>query len=191
MLKKSIINTLLSLTADEKGQLRSVFENNSTPAPQNAEGKEVIDEKKDEKLVAGKDGKEVGEQKIDGKKETDTKDGEKGTELKEDTVKTKNPENKVEPKKVDGTEEVVGGQGQVQQAEVPGNGIRIDDLVTKSELMERLSAMEAKFDAVVKENKDLKDKYEEHDFGNIQKQGVMAKDKSMNGTFEEYAKQFE
>lgn len=191
MLKKSIINTLLSLTADEKGQLRSVFENNSTPAPQNAEGKEVIDEKKDEKLVAGKDGKEVGEQKIDGKKETDTKDGEKGTELKEDTVKTKNPENKVEPKKVDGTEEVVEGQGQVQQAEVPGNGIRIDDLVTKSELMERLSAMEAKFDAVVKENKDLKDKYEEHDFGNIQKQGVMAKDKSMNGTFEEYAKQFE
>lgn len=191
MLKKSIINTLLSLTADEKGQLRSVFENNSTPAPQNAEGKEVIDEKKDEKLVAGKDGKEVGEQKIDGKKETDTKDGEKKTELKEDTVKTKNPENKVEPKKVDGTEEVVGGQGQVQQAEVPGNGIRIDDLVTKSELMERLSAMEAKFDAVVKENKDLKDKYEEHDFGNIQKQGVMAKDKSMNGTFEEYAKQFE
>lgn len=191
MLKKSIINTLLSLTADEKGQLRSVFENNSTPAPQNAEGKEVIDEKKDEKLVAGKDGKEVGEQKIDGKKETDTKDGEKKTELKEDTVKTKNPENKVEPKKVDGTEEVVEGQGQVQQAEVPGNGIRIDDLVTKSELMERLSAMEAKFDAVVKENKDLKDKYEEHDFGNIQKQGVMAKDKSMNGTFEEYAKQFE
>lgn len=191
MLKKSIINTLLSLTADEKGQLRSVFENNSTPAPQNAEGKEVIDEKKDEKLVAGKDGKEVEEQKIDGKKETDTKDGEKGTELKEDTVKTKNPENKVEPKKVDGTEEVVEGQGQVQQAEVPGNGIRIDDLVTKSELMERLSAMEAKFDAVVKENKDLKDKYEEHDFGNIQKQGVMAKDKSMNGTFEEYAKQFE
>ena len=46
---------------------------------------------------------------------------------------------------------------EVQEVEPVGNGVRVEDLVTKDELMERLSAFEAKFDALVKENTDLKD----------------------------------
>ena len=71
-------------------------------------------------------------------------------------------------------------------------------------LAQRLSALEAKFDAVVKENNDLKeklsskseeldgmkDKYENKDFGNFQRQGVMTKDKSANSSFDEYSKAF-
>ena len=67
-----------------------------------------------------------------------------------------------------------------------------------------MAAFEAKLDAVVKENGDLKnelskksdeltgmkDKYENKDFGNFQKQGVMAKDKSANSSFDEYSKAF-
>jgi hypothetical protein len=93
---------------------------------------------------------------------------------------------------------------EVQEVEPVGNGVRIEDLVTKDELMERLSAFEAKFDALVKENTDLKDqlaksqeetnglkdKYENKDFGNISRQGVIEKDKSANETFDNYAKQF-
>lgn len=93
---------------------------------------------------------------------------------------------------------------QVAETEPQGNGIDINDLVTKDMLAQRLSALEAKFDAVVKENSDLKeklsskseeldgmkDKYENKDFGNFQRQGVMAKDKSANSSFDEYSKAF-
>ena len=64
-------------------------------------------------------------------------------------------------------------------------------------LADRLAALEAKFDAVIKENGDLKnelsnmkDKYENKDFGNNQKQGVMAKNIDANETFDAYARQF-
>lgn len=93
---------------------------------------------------------------------------------------------------------------QVQETQPSGNGIRVEDLVTKDMLAERLSALEAKFDAVVKENEDLKnalseksdelngmkDKYENKNFGNFQKQGIQEKDKYANSTFDEYSKQF-
>ena len=93
---------------------------------------------------------------------------------------------------------------EVQEVEPVGNGVRVEDLVTKDELMERLSAFEAKFDALVKENTDLKDqlaksqeetnglkdKYENKDFGNISRQGVIEKDKYANESFDNYAKQF-
>lgn len=92
----------------------------------------------------------------------------------------------------------------VEETEPQGNGININDLVTKDMLTERLSALEAKFDAVVKENTDLKDKlsksqektnglrdkYENKDFGNFNKQGVSTKNKDANETFESYSKQF-
>lgn len=93
---------------------------------------------------------------------------------------------------------------QVNDTEPQGNGIRVEDLVTKEILAERLAAFEAKFDAVVKENQDLKeklsekndelngmkDKYETKDFGNFQKQGMQVKDKHANSSFDEYSKQF-
>lgn len=93
---------------------------------------------------------------------------------------------------------------QVEDTPPQGNGVRVEDLVTKEMLAERLAALEAKFDAVVKENNDLKeklsskseeldgmkDKYENKDFGNFQRQGVMTKDKSANSSFDEYSKAF-
>lgn len=92
----------------------------------------------------------------------------------------------------------------VEETEPQGNGVNINDLVTKDMLTERLSALEAKFDAVVKENIDLKDKlsksqeetdglrdkYENKDFGNFNRQGVSTKNKDANETFESYSKQF-
>ena len=67
-----------------------------------------------------------------------------------------------------------------------------------------LDGFSAKLDAVLKENKDLKEKlaeketengnlkekYENHDFGNTAKKGVQAKDTKSIDTFEEYSKQF-
>lgn len=145
-----------------------------------------------------------------------TKTTEKTTEVPE--VEQKKQEEKVEEQPVveekPVEEEVVEEQTtkeepkpenpEVQEVEPVGNGVRIEDLVTKDELMERLSAFEAKFDALVKENTDLKDqlaksqeetnglkdKYENKDFGNISRQGVIEKDKSANETFDNYAKQF-
>lgn len=144
-------------------------------------------------------------EKVDETKANDV-DKEKSTETvetKEDKVEetekvedAKNPDEETE--KENPTDPVV------ETTEPVGNGVRIEDLVTKDMLAERLSAMEAKFDAVVKENHDLKeklsakdeeltgmkDKYENSDFGNFQKKGMQVKDKEANSSFDEYSKQF-
>ena len=69
--------------------------------------------------------------------------------------------------------------------------------MTKEELTERLAAFEAKFDAILKENADLKElvsglkeKYEDKDFGGMTRQGPVETSKVANDTFESYAKQF-
>jgi len=94
-------------------------------------------------------------------------------------------------------DEVEEQPNQVAQTEERGNGIRIEDLVTKDLLSERLSAMESKMEALINENKSLTDKlskmsekYEEKDFGGQQKQGFNESDKVAYDTFEEYSKQF-
>ena len=99
---------------------------------------------------------------------------------------------KLKLKKKNAVAEEPNGDAQQQVAEVEptGNGIRLEDLVTKDDLTERLSAIEAKLDAVIKENMDLKDKYENKDFGNFQKKGMIEKDKQANTSFEEYSKNF-
>lgn len=133
-------------------------------------------------------------------------------ETKTDEVKQDKPDDKVEEteKKVetDKKEEEPTKEEQtapeVEETEPVGNGIRIEDLVTKDELMERLSAFEAKFEAVIKENTDLKnqlsaakeesnglkEKYENKDFGNFSPRGVVKPDKDANETFESYSRQF-
>ena len=85
----------------------------------------------------------------------------------------------------------------VEQTEEQGNGVRLEDLVTKDDLAERLSAFEAKFEAILAENKALteklaqmSEKYEEHDFGGFTRQGVQQKDSFANETFDSYSKQF-
>lgn len=127
------------------------------------------------------------------------------TKKVEETAKDTNQTEKTEEKK-DGGDENVEKTDEQATEEIPnevsettetGNGVRVEDLVTKEELTERLAALEAKFDAVLKENGDLKEKlsgmeekYEKKDFGTFQKQGMVGKDKDANNTFDEYAKQF-
>ena len=127
------------------------------------------------------------------------------TKKVEETAKDTNQTEKTEEKK-DGGDENVEKTDEQATEEIPnevsetpetGNGVRVEDLVTKEELTERLAALEAKFDAVLKENGDLKEKlsgmeekYERKDFGTFQKQGMVGKDKDANNTFDEYAKQF-
>lgn len=127
------------------------------------------------------------EKKIDGENTTET-DTEKETETTEETETT--DENPAE---------------QVIDTPPTGNGIRVEDLVTIDMLNDKLSALIAKFEAVVKENTDLKeeldkkgdelsnmqDKYENKNFGGMQKRGAEDKGRTYaNDSFEEYAKQF-
>ena len=98
-----------------------------------------------------------------------------------DKKKTEKKEETTEPTEEETTKDEEPTAPQVDETEPQGNGIRVEDLVTKEMLAERLSTLEAKFDAVVKENNDLKDKlsskseeldgmkdkYENKDFGNF------------------------
>ena len=134
--------------------------------------------------------KEVETEKVDTeKKDVDnsksTEEVVKKDEDKKEVVdESKEEESKKEESKEDEktTEDVKAEEQpeQVQETEESGNGIRIEDVVTKEMLAERLAAFEAKLDAIVKENQDLKnqlsskddelngmkDKYENKDFGN-------------------------
>ena len=81
------------------------------------------------------------------------------------------------------------------EVEGQGNGVRVEDLVTQDMLTARLEALNAKLNAVIDENKALKDKYENPDFGNHVKKGAGAADnpaakKAANESYEEYSKQF-
>ncbi len=144
-------------------------------------------------------------------KKEEVKTEEKVEENKKDEATKPVAEDKVETedKKEVETEEAetvdkVEPTEQVAEIEPEGNGRSIDDYMLKDDVMALISALNAKIDAVVKENSDLKDakakadseaedlrnKYEKGDFGTNQKQGVMAKDKTANEDFESYSKQF-
>ena len=143
--------------------------------------------------------------KVDDETKNNEVDKEKSTDKVEKSEENVDETKKevVDPSKDETTNDVE-PTAQVQETEPQGNGVDINDLVTKDMLSQALSSMEAKFNAVVKENQDLKDKltqsqkdtedlrekYENKDFGNFNKQGVMSKDKSANSTFDEYSKQF-
>lgn len=131
--------------------------------------------------------------KVDEKPTDKAEEGEKVEKTEEKEEKVENNEeqpNDAEPDKDE-------GDGTVEDTEPTGNGIRIEDLVTKDELAERFAALEAKFDAVIKENGDLKnkiaglqDKYEDNDFGDTSAKGMMEPNQDANSTFEEYSKKF-
>lgn len=90
------------------------------------------------------------------------------------------------------------------EEEPAGNGVRVEDLVTKDILTEKLAAFEAKYDALIKENQDLKaellksqteaqglhNKYEKGDFGGNAARGLVKSDNHAQDTFESYSKQF-
>ena len=141
--------------------------------------------------------KEVETEKVETEKATvDEKPTEKvEPKVEEKAEETKKVDEKAEEKPEEKPET---DEGEIAgETEPTGNGIRIEDVVTKDYLAERLAALEAKFDAVTKENSDLKNevsnlksKYEDNDFGDLSRKGVATKDTSANSTFDEYSKQF-
>ena len=183
MFKKLFFKILKSLTPEEKGEVVKIL-------------KDKTSKKSVKKKIRGEKKKMKKEEKIEEKTEEKEKVEEKPVEEKE-KVEEK-PEEKVEKESVETQpDEIKEPENTVQETEPSGNGVAIDDLVTKDELTARLAAFEAKFDSVVKENQDLKDKisgmqekYENKDFGASQKQGLQKQDRSANESFEEYSRNF-
>ena len=217
MFKDLLLKSLQSLSPEEKDKVRKVLEDDKKVIDEEiGETGEKNIEEKGENVMPDKNDKKSADTSISIDEKTKTNEVDKGStettkvdetkkvdETTKDTNQTQNGENEnkggndTDDTKTDGENTEDTAKEQVQETETDGNGVRIEDLVTKEELAERLSAMEAKFDAVLKENGDLKnklsameDKYENKDFGNCQKQGMIEKDKQANSTFDEYAKQF-
>lgn len=127
----------------------------------------------------------------------------------DNTEKVEKSTNPVEAEKTVADTDKTETEKQPEQSEgttpqvVEERAISIDDLAMKDWVVEQLTALQAKLEAVVKENQDLKDKnaeltskndemskkYEENDFGGMQRQGGMQEsNKVANETFEEYWK---
>lgn len=194
------------LSPDEKQSVREMVNNETISDTTEKKQKS----KKRRKKMAEEEVKKEEVEKTENK-EVDKVDTDKSTEKSTDATKEEKTEVTETDKKEEETKEEPTDaakeeptEPQVSETEPSGNGIRVEDLVTKDMLAERLSALEAKFDAVVKENSDLKeqlsnkndelngmkDKYENKDFGGFQKQGIMDKNKYANSSFDEYSKQF-
>lgn len=127
-------------------------------------------------------------------------DGIKDEKIEE--VKTEEPVNSenIEEEKSESvdSEEMTEEEKIVENVSPDTNGVRIEDVVLKSELEDRLAALEAKLNSVIKENEDLKDqnseligKYEEHDFGKTTKKGILGTAAEVKTEkFEDYAQNF-
>lgn len=205
LLIKALGKRFSKLSPEEKQNVRELV-NNETISETTEKKQKKVKIRRTKKMA---DEKEVKNEVETSKVETQNNevDKDKSTEVvdkvedKEEVVDKKT--DNAEPK-TDDANDVEPTAPQVQETEPVGNGVRVEDLVTKDELMERLAAFEAKFSAVVKENEDLKnqlstkdeelngmkDKYENKDFGNFQKQGMIKQDKVANSTFDEYSRQF-
>ena len=205
LLIKALGKRFNKLSPEEKQNVRELVDNETIGETTEKKQKKV----KIRRTKKMADEKEVKNEVETSKVETQNNevDKDKSTEVvdkvedKEEVVDKKTDD--AEPK-TDDANDVEPTAPQVQETEPVGNGVRVEDLVTKDELMERLAAFEAKFSAVVKENEDLKnqlstkdeelngmkDKYENKDFGNFQKQGMIKQDKVANSTFDEYSRQF-
>ena len=204
LLIKALGKRFNKLSPEEKQNVREMV-NNETIS-ETTEKQKV--KKRRKKTMA--DEKEVKTNEVETSKvetENNEVDKEKSTDVVEKDDKVEKKEEKTEETTEttdDTTKDEEPTAPQVNETDPQGNGVRVEDLVTKEMLAERLAALEAKFDAVVKENSDLKDKlsskseeldgmkdkYENKDFGNFQKQGVQVKDKQANSSFDEYSKQF-
>lgn len=203
LLIKALKKRFNKFSPDEKQNVREMV-NNETISD-TTEKQKV--KKRRKKSMA--DEKEVKDKVETSKVETENNEVDKGksTDVVEKDDKVEKKEEKTE-ETTETTDDTAKDEEptapQVSETAPQGNGVRVEDLVTKEMLAERLAALEAKFDAVVKENSDLKDelsskseeldgmknKYENKDFGNFQKQGMQVKDKQANSSFDEYSKQF-
>jgi hypothetical protein len=206
----NLFKKLLKHKPEDKNEVRKVSEDEKSMKKQTKLGskkrekgepkmpnekEKVEDIKENEKVEETKDGK-VDEEK----KETVEKD--KAVDKVSEDTETKNAES-AEKEEEKAQEPIV-----ETTDEENVNAIPINELVTKEDLTARLSAFEAKLDAVIKENQDLKDKlaqsqqdandlrdkYENKDFGTLSRKGVAERDKSAESTFgetfESYSKRF-
>lgn len=192
--KKDIVRGVLD------GKTETVIENNKTAKPMKAQAKKGKKEKRRTKKMADEIKKDEAAKVEEETKTTETvEETEKATpDKKEETKDEVKDETKDEVKNPDenGEDESQPQEGVVQEESGDQSGmtaIAVEDLVTKEMLEERFNALSAKFEAVIKENNDLKSKLDElegQDFGNIQKRGVQVKNADANETFESYSARF-
>jgi chromosome segregation ATPase len=196
---KNLKKRFNKFSPEEKQYVREVVNEETTSGttekPKVNKEKGTMENEKEIKTTTEETEKVADENNKVAEKTEETKTEEKveeKTEEKNEETETPNEETEKEETVVE------------QTTEPDGNGIRVEDLVTKEMLADKFAALEAKFDAVLKENADLKeklsnankevddmkDKYENKDFGNTTKRGVMEKDKHANSSFEEYSKAF-
>lgn len=151
--------------------------------------KNKMADEKDVKKAIDSEKEEIKESEVEETKEEKESNGEEIKSEDKKEVATKSEEEET-PVKDEPTEKVEELGNEVE-------GIRVEDLVTKDVFEAKLAAFEAKFNSVVKENEDLKnklsemkDKYETKDFGNMQRKGMNEVSKSANSSFDEYSRQF-
>ena len=133
------------------------------------------------------------------------------TETKKENVEATESTEKVDNEGAEGKQEEVSKeetteQGVVDTVDAVGNGISVDDLVTKSDLKASLDALNAKFDALFKEISDKDAKIKEYsekandlenkfvnngDFGNTVSKSSSRPNETEYETFESYSAKFD
>lgn len=144
------------------------------------------------------------EEKIETKDTSAEKKDEATKPVAEDKAKTEDKKEVKEETKETETADKVEQSDKVEDVGNSAEGIRISDIVTKDMLDDRFAALEAKLEALGKENKDLKDeltkkddelngmknKYEIGNFGGMQKQGLIEGNDNANSQYQETAKSY-
>lgn len=186
MFEASAKKKVMSLSLEER-------ENLARELLASVEAEKGNSESKEESVATAKEQTTQNDEKVVDEQKTETVDG-KG---KEETVQSKETVDEQQTAETPAAPEQP-EIGAVQTSEKAGNGISIEDIVTRADLAAAIAALDAKFKAVVKENEDLKDqitgyqdKYEKKDFGTTTRPGVMPKDPSANDKVTSYQKSFE
>lgn len=186
MFEASAKKKVMSLSLEER-------ENLARELLASVEAEKGGSESKEESVATEKEQTKQNDEKVVDEQKTETVDG-KG---KEETVQSKETVDEQQTAETPAAPEQP-KNGAVQTSEEAGNGVSIEDIVTKADLAAAIAAIDAKFKAVVKENEDLKDqitgyqdKYEKKDFGTAARPGVMPKDPSANDKVTSYQKSFE
>lgn len=186
MFEASAKKKVMSLSLEER-------ENLARELLASVEAEKGSSESKEESVATAKEQTTQNDEKVVDEQKTETVDG-KG---KEETVQSKETVDEQQTAETPAAPEQP-EIGAVQTSEKAGNGISIEDIVTRADLAAAIAALDAKFKAVVKENEDLKDqitgyqdKYEKKDFGTTTRPGVMPKDPSANDKVTSYQKSFE
>ena len=195
---------LKKLSPEDKQRVRELVANKKQETKSDTtekKHKSKKTKKENQKMADEKEVKTETEEKVEN---TSAENKEATKPVAEETGKTEDKKEVTEETKETETADKVEPTDQVAEVEGSGDGRSINDYALKDDVMQLIQALNAKIDAVVKENGDLKEKlagkddelngmrekYETKDFGNNQRQGVMTKDKDANDTFEEYAKSF-